>query len=273
MSVSSLLARCGPWAVVSGASSGLGASFCRALAKRGFNIVLSARREAELQAVATELRGTFGVRTRVVAADLSVSVGVVRVGDATSTLDVGLLVCCAGVQLAGAYLSHDLGRLNDLVRVNTSATAILAATIGRRIASRGRGGVIFVSSLGARPMPYLAAYSASKAFVSALALALRQEWQAHGVVVLAFEPGVVRTGMTDAFLAATQHKLRFPSVSPEDAVEKCLRSFGRRARCTTGCLNAVFRRYLDWLPYSITLWLSSVQMRKVLREDLVRPEI
>lgn len=268
-----LLARCGPWAVVTGASSGIGASFCRALAALHFNVVLVARREAMLETLSAELRDKHGVQTRVVAVDLAVLGGTERVASATEKLDVGLLVSNAGLDMVGSFLSFPPERVAELVNVNVNATAMLASTVGRAIVRRGRGGVIFVSSVGARPSPYLAAYAASKSFVSALGIALHHEWRHHGVEVLVFEPGVVHSEMTDRFHIATRDKLSLPTISASEAVDNCLLSFGKRAQCTTSFLYMAFQKYFEWLPYSLTLPGSAAHMRSILTDDLAVPKL
>ncbi len=264
-----LLQRCGDWALVTGASSGIGAQFCKSLAAYRFNIVLVARREHRLLTLAKELEDDHQVKTVVIPADLANSDDVNRVIARVQSIDIGLLVLNAGVDMLGAYLCNTPESVQSLLAVNVTAVATFASTIGRSVAKRGRGAVIFVSSLGARPTPYMATYAASKAFVSALGLALHEEWRNLGVDVMVFEPGVVQSEMADRFFATTGNKLKLPAYSSEKAVDKCLRTLGKRANCTTGVRNAIYRRISDWLPHSFTIPLSASNFRRILPAEYV----
>lgn len=263
------LSKCGPWALITGASSGIGEQFAKSLAPLGFNLVLVARRKHRLDALSSYIKDTYGVRTRVIPADLSQNEGITRVIEETGSLDIGLLILNAGVDMIGSYFAHSTPSIQNLISVNVTAVASLASTVGRNVARRGRGGVIFVSSLGARPVPYMAAYGASKAFVSSLGLALNEEWSVLGVQVMVFEPGVVHSEMADRFFAATGCKLKLPSVSAEQAVSKCLRTFGKRVNCTTGVRNAIYRRVTDWVPHSLWLPIGAANFRTILPREIV----
>lgn len=265
----SLFQRYGEWALVTGASSGIGAQFCKSLAAFRFNIVLIARRQQRLLDISKEIQDEYHVRTVVITADLSNTDHVKRVIQQVSSIDIGLLVLNAGVDMLGSYLTNSPESVQSLLAVNVNSVATFASTIGRSVARRGRGAVIFVSSIGARPTPYMATYAASKAFVSTLGLALHEEWRSLGVDVLVFEPGVVHSEMADRFFAATGNKLKLPSYSSEKAVDKCLRTLGKRANCTTGVRNAIYRRLSDWLPHSFSIPLSASNFRRILPTDYI----
>lgn len=165
--------RYGPWAVVTGASDGIGRAFAHRLAAAGLDLVLVARRGDVLHALATELSRRFGVEVQVVAADLGQPGGVAEVVDRTRTLEVGLLVAAAGFGTSGAFLDADLERERDLLQVNCWAVLELAQVFGRRFAEQGRGGLVLMSSLLAfQGVPRAAHYAATKAYVQTLAEAL-----------------------------------------------------------------------------------------------------
>eukprot|EP00171_Calliarthron_tuberculosum_P002010 IDg2010t1 len=251
MSASDEFAKYGAWALVTGASSGIGAQFVRSLAARGLHIILSARREDRLHALAAEVRAAHDVRTHVVRADLTVPGDIDRLIAEASRYDVGLLVNNAGVELVGAFLTKAAADVARVVAVNATAMALLAHGIGSRIASRAHGGgVIFVSSVLARPSPNMATYAATKAFTTTLAVSLRYELAASGVEVLSFEPGFVESEITDRMRA---NGVEVDALPVDTAVERCLAQFGKRAVYSPTFAMCVLKRIVDWLPYSWTM--------------------
>lgn len=143
--------RFGPWAVVTGASAGIGREFARQLAANGINVVLVARREALLHELGRELAARHGVEHRVVAVDLTRPDHLARTAEATDDLDIGLVVSNAGAAMPGEFLTHDLDALHAVVRLNAVASLDVAHHFGRRLARRGRGGLILVSAAGSGP--------------------------------------------------------------------------------------------------------------------------
>src|SRR5262249_32002855 len=138
--------RFGPWALVTGASSGIGEAFARRLAESGVNLVLVARREDRLRKLADDLRSQHSVSTRVVPVDLSRDDFLPAIEQATADVQVGLLVNNAGIATTGNFLDHDLGSELALLHVNSRAPLILTHHFGRSMRQRGRGGIIFVAS-------------------------------------------------------------------------------------------------------------------------------
>jgi short-subunit dehydrogenase len=190
----------GPWAVVTGASSGIGEAFARALAADGLHLVLVARRAERLAALGAELGAAHGVEHRVLAVDLSVPDGPERVVDATADLDVGLLVSNAGAGHPGRFVDQELEDLHRRLRLNAVAHLELAHAFSRRLVARGRGGVVLVSALGASAgIPNMGHESGAKAYVDALGTALHHELAGSGVSVLVMRPGNVDTAIIDSF--------------------------------------------------------------------------
>ena len=164
--------RYGAWAVVAGASEGIGAAFARALAGRGLNLVLVARRAEPL----AELAGSLPVRTVTVAADLSTSEGVDAVLAATEDLEVGLVVCNAAYSPIGPFIDTDPALTHRALRLNCAAPLALAHAYLPVMALRRRGGFVIMSSLaGAQGSPGIAVYAATKAFGAVLAEGLWEE--------------------------------------------------------------------------------------------------
>lgn len=194
-----LLDRYGPWAVVTGASSGLGLAAAEQLAGKGFGLVLVGRRRQALMDVATRLPHAGPTDVRVVAADLATQDGVTRLLEATEDLDVGLLVHAAGYGTSGPFAEANLANELDMLGVNCAATSGLWLPLGRRFLDRGRGGIVLFGSLvGAQGTPWSAHYAATKAYVQTFGEGLAEEWRRRGIDVLVALPGPVSTGFADA---------------------------------------------------------------------------
>jgi uncharacterized protein len=180
-----------PRAAVTGASSGIGAAFARALACDGAELVLVARDRAALEALADDLPG----RHEVVVADLADAGDLARVEAVLRERPVELLVNNAATARWGPFLEQDPEDLTTTIGVNVLATARLARAVLPAMVEAGHGGVISVSSpAGERPAPMLAAYGSSKAFLDALDTSLRAELGDSPVTLTTVRPGWIRTG-------------------------------------------------------------------------------
>lgn len=211
----------GPWALITGASSGIGEEFAKQIAARKLNVVLVARQEKVLEKLGEKLRLEEGIQTLVVSADLSTTDGVDRTIEACKDIDIGLLVNNAGIDLHGSFFRNDKSEHAKLIAINVSAVTMLAHEFGQRLLVRGKGGIIFVSSAGRWPMAWMSTYSASKAFVSNLSYIMHAEMRPKGINILALEPGVVKTNMTDGDI----DKLGFHTISPKFCVSEALIAF------------------------------------------------
>jgi short-subunit dehydrogenase len=187
--------RYGRWAVVTGATDGIGLAFAEALAARGLDLVLVARRAGRLDEVSARLGQAHGVRRVPVAVDLSSGDALGRIDAATAPLDVGLLVAAAGFGTSGPLVESDPAEEAGMVAVNCTAVLGQAWLFGRRFVARGRGGIVLMSSLLAfHGTPRAANYAATKAYVQSLAEGLRAELAPAGVDVIASAPGPVASG-------------------------------------------------------------------------------
>ncbi|MEN8185419.1 MAG: SDR family NAD(P)-dependent oxidoreductase [Myxococcota bacterium] len=182
--------RYGGWAVVTGASAGIGSEFARRFAREGLPVVLAARREDRLKDLATELEREHGVETRAVAVDLAAADGADRLAEAVADLDVGVVVNNAGFGYAGAFAKLDTARLRDMVQLNCLAPVVLTSRLLPRLLERGRGAVIVVGSIaGNQPLPLHGVYGATKAFDRLFGESLWGELRGSGVDALVLEPG------------------------------------------------------------------------------------
>ncbi len=239
--------RYGPWAVVLGASAGLGAAYARELAARGLSIVLVARRAEPLSALAAEIRAKFGVETRAVALDLGSPEVLAALERETRNLDVGLAVYNAARTDIGPFLDGSLSDHLRAIDVNCRGPVAVAHHFGGRMRERGRGGIVLMSSLTAfGGSPYLATYGASKAFNLIFAEGIGYELRRLGIDVTVCCAGATRT---PGYEASAPPKGAFPPVmEPEAVVRSVLRALGRRTVLVPGgvnrALSALMRRLL-----------------------------
>jgi short-subunit dehydrogenase len=193
------LERYGPVALVTGASSGIGLAFAEELAERGFDLVLAARRMDRMEALAARLKETHGTASTIVECDLSDPAAPAELLKATQGVDIGLLVSNAGFNLKGAFETKDANRMAKMLTVNCHAPMQLAHGFIPRLKARGRGGIVFTSSVeGLIGCPYSTAYAASKALVVSLGEGLWGELQDSGVDVLTLCPGATQSEATEA---------------------------------------------------------------------------
>lgn len=186
-----------PTALVTGASSGIGAELARALARRGHDLVLTARREDRLRALAEELRVAHGVDVRVLPADLADPAGPAALLEALRAegLEVDVLVNDAGFASYGPFA--EVPAEDDLAQLRVNVVALTELTKGLLppMLRRGRGGILNVASTAAfQPGPRMAVYYASKAYVLQLGEALAEETRGSGVAVTTLCPGPTRSG-------------------------------------------------------------------------------
>jgi len=234
----------GPWALVTGASDGIGHAFAVELAQRGVNVVLVARRQPQLEQLATLLTVAHGVQCQVVVANLSHPEGVQQVLAATAALDVGLVVCAAGFGTSGPFLKNDLPTELDMLQVNCGALTALSWGMGQRLVQRGRGGLVLLSSVVAfQGVARSAHYAATKAYVQTLSEGLREEWSGLGVHVLAVAPGPVRSG----FAARSQMRMA-QAEDPRVVARASLDALGHTGTVRPGFLAKLLGHALGVTP-------------------------
>ena len=241
--------RYGPWALVAGASDGIGECFARRIAAEGVNVLLLARREALLAALAGELRAKHGVEARTVVADLTAPDLDARVEAATRDLDVGLLVYNAGAVHGGAAF-HDqpVGHALGLVALNCTGPVLLAHRLGSRMRARGRGGIVLMGSMICfAGSALVATYSATKAFDHILAEGLWHELAPHGVDVLGAIAGATRT---PAMLASSESfAAGYPgAMEPDDVARGALAFLGHGPIWIAGESNRTTAKGLSPVP-------------------------
>jgi uncharacterized protein len=213
----------GPVALVTGASSGIGRSFAERLARVGMDLVLVARRAGRLEELAARLRRDCTVRVKVCQIDLAAATAVQQIAAQTASLDVGLVVSNAGFGFKGEHSTSDPQVITNMLMVNCNVPMLLARAFVPRLRKRGKGGIVFTSSVEAlMGCPYSAAYSASKAFVNALGEALWGELNPEGIKVLTICPGATDTEA--AALQGIDPSTLQSVMAPEEVVELTLQN-------------------------------------------------
>jgi short-subunit dehydrogenase len=192
--------RFGPWALVTGASSGIGKEFARQIAASGINVVLVARRENLLDEVGQGLANGFNVQYRNVVADLSEEGFLDKLAEATNDLDIGLVVSNAGTGNPGEFLKLDRQLHRTTLRVSTMAHLDITHHFGAKLVKRGRGGLMLAGAMGAEAgVPRMANDGAAKAYVHSLGEALHYEFKSRGVYVTVLAAGFTNTAVLEKF--------------------------------------------------------------------------
>ncbi len=253
----------GTTALVTGASSGIGASFARALAREGFStLVLVARRAERLAQLQAELAQTYGCIVHAIVLDL----GSQGAADALqlqlaelSCGDVDLVVNNAGFGLLGAIEDIPIERVSAMVNVNCGAVVDIARRFIPPMKQRKRGAMIITSSVvGALPAPWFSVYAATKSFDLYLGEALHAECRGSGVDVVTVLPGLTKTEFHAGLGSRDYHS---PYRSAEQVVESALRALGRKSIVVDGALNKVVVHGSRLFPRGLALWLSRLVMR------------
>jgi short-subunit dehydrogenase len=254
----------GPWAVVTGASSGIGRESALLLAEAGLNLVLVARRRDALAQLSSEIGDQYGVQALTVAADLSREEGIHAVRQATEALDVGLLFASAGYGTTGSFLDNPIEQELDMLNLNVRAVLKLSWHFGRRFAERGRGGIVLISSIvGFQGMPNSATYAATKAYVQSLGEALHIELAPYGVDVLTSAPGPTSSGFAERAGQRMGAALEASVVA-----EKTLGALGKKATVLPGFLSKVLVYSLALLPRQLRVRIMGKVMYGMIKHRM-----
>ena len=230
----------GPWALVTGASAGIGREFARQLAAEGLNLVLASRSRDKLEQLGQDLVKAHSISVRTLPVDLRAVGSSEALEEATADLEVGLLVNNAGIETHGAFLRSDLDADNALLQLNVIRPMELAHLFGQKMARRAKGGILFVSStLGYQSVPYFANYASSKAYILSLGEALHFELKKQGVDVTVLSPGLTNTAMATEMEGVDFSKTPIPLMDVEPVVHTALRALGRRPSIIPGTNNNI----------------------------------
>ena len=249
--------------LITGASSGIGEAFARALAARGHNLLLVARSEDKLIRLCSELGRTSSIHCQSVALDLSKSESPGKLFEEAKNrgLEIDLLINNAGFGSMGDFATLDVAHELNMIDLNMRSLVEITHRFLQPMRQRKSGAIINVASTaGFQPVPYMATYAATKAFVLSFSEALWEENREHGIEVLALCPGVTETG----FFAAS-HIQKPPArtvETPEQVIETALRGLKRRkSSIISGLPNKVMVETERLMPRSFVLRTIGSVMR------------
>jgi len=238
VTLASFRERYGPWAVVAGASQGIGASFSRRLAGHGLNLVLLARRAGPLEELASELRAQHGIEVKVQSLDLGGLDLLEGLKNATEDVDVGLVIYNAAYSPIGRFLDIRLEDHFDVINVNVRGPLVVSHYFGKRLAARGKGGIILMSSMsGYQGTAMVANYAATKAYDTILAEGLWYELHEKGVDVLACVAGATLTPSYEQSTDRTPTSWLALPMQPDEVTEQALRNLGQQPTGVSGRRN------------------------------------
>jgi uncharacterized protein len=214
------LEKYGPWAVIAGASTGLGEAYAYSLAKRGLNLILVARRQEPLKNLSDKLEKKYHIQARTISFDLSNIDNVRLMSIKTADLDIGLVVYNAALSLIGNFMDHPLEEHLKEIDINCKGPLSLIQIFGDRLLKRNKGGIILMSSLSSsQGSPMISNYAATKAWNLILAEGLWYEWKPLGVDIMACAAGATDTPNYRESGAGNKMKGMDPSVVSEKALK------------------------------------------------------
>lgn len=248
------------YALITGASSGIGLAIAEALARRGRNLILLARQRDALESIACELTQRFGVEVLFSSCDLSEPLQVSGLLQELELADqqIDLLVNNAGIGSAGAFIRQDWSREQQLLEVNVLALARLCHALGQRMAQQGGGQILNVASVAAfQPGPWMSNYFASKAYVLSLSEGLRQELKSVGVKVSVLCPGPTRSAFfRNAQIPSTKLERSALMMSCEEVALLAVRGLDKnRAIITPGWRNKLMAAWPRLAPRALVRYL------------------
>ena len=220
--------RYGRWALIAGSAEGMGNAYAERCAREGLDLVLLDRDAAGLKAQAKALQAAHGIEVRAIRCDLADTANVEKILDGLEALEIGMLVFNAAAADSGPWLEVPLARKKMVVSVNVLTPLTIVDRLSRKMAQRGRGGIILTSSMSAlQGAPCQGVYAATKAFDLILGETLWAELAEHGVDALAFVPGMVNTPSFVRTGANKSANAFMPPVEPAPAVEEALAALGK----------------------------------------------
>jgi len=254
----------GPWALVTGATSGIGEAISHELASKGINIALVARKKEDLELKASLLKTKYHIDTQIISADISTEDGIDKVKTTTKELSIGLLAIAAGLEVNGAFEKNDLQKELKVVQININATLQLTHHFAEKMVSVGKGGIILVSSLsGHMPNPYFANYAGTKAYVLNFGASLYGELKPKGVDVTVLSPGLTNTPMIKDN-GVDWSKTPIQAMSPEKVAQTAVNSLGKKLIAIPGTKNKIMAAMAKYSPLNMQAKMNEKMMKKAL---------
>jgi short-subunit dehydrogenase len=263
MNKSTFLKKYGTWAIVTGATDGLGKQFAMQLAAIGFNLVVVARRKNLLDDLSKELNASYKVDCISIDLDLSTNDAVTLLYEKTSHIDIGLIVAAAGFGTSANLIDADIKVEKQLIDLNCRSLMEMSHIFGKKFSTQKKGGMILISSLlGFHGAFGTANYAASKAYVQALGEALYFELRKHNVDVLTVAPGPINTG----FAAAAGMEFSM-ALKPENVAKQSLAALGKKITLLPGFLSKFLYLSLSMLVFrNLKVMVMGMVMKTMIKK-------
>ena len=256
----------GPWAVITGASDGIGKALAEELAASGLNLILVARRRPILEKLANQLCSKYNIDVRVIAEDLTQPSSLKAIEEITTGLDIGLLVAAAGFGSSGDFIDAYIEDELSIIDVNCRSVVQQCHYFAHRFKQRQHSGIILFSSIFAfQGVPGSANYAASKAFIQSFAEGIQAEFKSKNIDVLSAAYGPVNTGFADR--ANMVMKL---AQSPENVARSTLASLGKKTTTRPGAISKLLGYSLSCLPRWARTKILSMVVADMTKHQLPR---
>ena len=257
----------GPWALVTGASTGIGRSISEQLAQQGLNLVAVARNQSKLEILKNDLEAKYDIQVKTISEDLSKPEASSEIAEQTVDIDIGLLVANAGIENNGPFIDNDADDESRLLALNIVSPMQLSHIFAKRFSDRGKGGILLISSLfGYQGVPYVANYSASKAYILSLGEALNVELKSLGIDVTVLSPGMTKTPMTDN-MSVDFNKMPITQHAPGVVASVGLNALGKKATVVSGLINKIYAWENRFIPRSWPVKLFGFLVRRASTGD------
>lgn len=254
-----------PLAVITGASSGIGAELARVLAERGYDCVISARRAQRLEELASELRDEHRAEVHVVAADLSTRGGARKLFDDVMALErpVDFLANNAGFGIYGKFAEQPVEKIEEMIQLNITSLTTLTRLFVAPMVERGRGRILQVASVGAfQPSPLYAVYSATKSYVRDFSQAIHFELRGTGVSVTTMCPGLTVSEFHEKAEHLKPKYMDTMMMSARSVAQIGVKAAERgKSGVTPGVANKLMEWSVAWTPRPIATWAAGVSMQ------------
>ena len=261
--------RYGSWVLVTGASAGIGRAICYELALKGLNVVAVARNESALTELKTDLENRYSVQVFSIVLDLASENFYEVILRETKTLDIGLVVPCAGEVYAGEFAKSDSSINKKIIDLNVSHPMLLVQAFVNKLIARKRGGVLFISStFGYQAVPYFANYAATKAYVLAFGEALHVELARFGIDVTTVSPGLTSTKMSQN-LPIDFKKMPIFEMSPQEVAKFSVAHLGKGMSAIPGFVNNMFVFSNKTVPRAFPVRLFGFLVRRGFNKGVI----
>ncbi len=257
----------GPWALITGASVGIGREYALQVASRGLNVIIVARNAQRLKLLKTEITANYNIDVKVIIADLTSEEAIQQIINMTQDMQIGLLINNAGREDSNHFLRINPQEHLQTINLNVKAPLLLTHHFGAKMIEQKKGGIINMSSIVAfQGVPYIANYAATKSFNLIFSEGIAAEFKKHNVDVLAVTPGFTNTNLASVYeFSGTP----FKPLEPEFVAQRALKALGDKQLTIPGFIN----KFLYWSgKFLFTRNLNTASFgtvfKKVLRNTL-----